>query len=82
MLGPVTILFLIILGSWAWAMLMFLLSVHAMYQHLRWADIHVIEAIGRPERVQVTRTEIDEEVEATIRPAPKAKGDLPLEDYQ
>ncbi len=78
LLAPILILFMLIFGFWIWAMLMVILPLWAMLQHLRWIRIMSVMATGRGERIDATRRDLAEELDATIRVTPEPKGELKL----
>jgi hypothetical protein len=72
-----------VLALWIWVMLLLLLGTLELHRHLRWLRIHAVEAGRRAERMQETRREMDEAVEATIRPLPAERGgEIPLDPSQ
>jgi hypothetical protein len=69
----------LLLLLWAWVMMLFALGVLELQRHVSWAGTHAAQAQTRSQRVAETRTAVERELEASIRPIPPPPPDIPLD---
>ena len=77
----IALLEVVVLGAWVWFMSWGILAMYELAQHLRWADRHTSERVGREERVQAKKAEHDRAARSQVRALPTSDAsELAVED--
>ncbi len=69
-----------VLFFWGWLMMTFFFALREMHGHTRWASVHAVQAVGRDERIAVTRARLQREADSGVRAIPRtAESDIEIE---
>ncbi len=73
-LVPLAVLLLL----WAWVMMLYALAIGELQRHVSWTMKEADRLTTREERIARMRQEIDRDIEASVRPPPVSKPDIPM----
>ena len=73
---PLLIFFLIL---WVWVMTLFALGLLELYRHVHWTMVLAERLPTSNQRVSETRREMESDLEASIRPLPPSRPDIPFD---